>query len=88
MFERILTFKENFYLSYNLYNIALLSECPKERPTGKCIGNLTCNYGEECCCSKCHPSLVATCLEGQWGSFFTDACMGAGPDGSGCGNNN
>jgi len=65
-------------------NTCQTGECPKESPTGKCIGNLTCNYGEECCCGKCHPSLVATCKGGQWQSFFTDACMAAGPNDSWC----
>jgi len=65
-------------LSYNFYNVTLLSDCPKESPTWPyepCIGNLTCNYGEECCCGKCHPSLVATCSQGQWRSYSTDACF-------------
>jgi len=59
-------------------NTCQTGECPKESPTWPyepCIGNLTCNYGEECCCGKCHPSYVATCSEGQWWVMVTDACM-------------
>ena len=58
----------------------ILLECPKQQPDmwGKCSGNITCTYGEECCCGKCHPSLEMMCDEGKWTSFYTDACMGAG----------
>ena len=69
----------NFYIfsSNEFIIVSLLSECPKESPTGKCIGNKRCEYGEECCCGKCHPSFVSTCLDGQWLSFYTDACRNA-----------
>ena len=69
------------------YNVALFSECPKEEPTGKCFGNLTCNYGKVCCCGECHPSLIAKCSNGQWSLLSLDGCADAGQDGSGCGSN-
>jgi len=51
------------------------STCPASQPTqGECVGPLRCEYGQECCCGKCHPSLVSECINGMWASMFTDAC--------------
>lgn len=36
---------------------------------------VVCEYGTECCCGECHPSLVCTCGGGQFGCFATDACL-------------
>ena len=37
---------------------------------------LACEYGEECCCGRCSPSLVCECEEdGTFSCFFTDACL-------------
>ena len=66
----------------------MLSECPKKEPKGKCSGNLTCTYGEVCCCGKCYNTVITECEDGQWMTVIMDACMHVGPDGSGCGNNN
>ena len=56
--------------------------CPQELPESwtSCVGEMTCNYGEECCCGECHPSLIATCvMDGnggkKWLMTYTDACM-------------
>jgi len=68
----------------------LKSECPTEWPNifeqlnEKCFGDLTCEYGEECCCGKCYPSFVSKCMNRRWVSSYTDACLGAGS--FGCGN--
>lgn len=52
--------------------------CPSEPPIGVdpvCASGLECDYGQECCCGECHPSIVCNCLNGQWGCYYTDACM-------------
>lgn len=50
--------------------------CPEEPMLqGKCIAPLRCEYGQECCCGQCFPSLVCNCLDGTWGCYATDACM-------------
>ena len=51
--------------------------CPAAAPIGAagCSDGLSCEYGEECCCGDCHPSLVCDCRGGQWGCYYTDACM-------------
>jgi len=59
--------------------IATISQdsiCPASQPTqGACSGSLRCEYGQLCCCGKCHPSMIAECRNGEWISHFTDACM-------------
>ena len=45
--------------------------------SGRCSGNLTCNYGEECCNGECHPAIVSSCVQGEWISLATDACLDA-----------
>merc|ERR1719285_185080 len=59
--------------------IATISQdsiCPVSQPTqGACSGSLRCEYGQLCCCGKCHPSMIAECRNGEWISHFTDACM-------------
>ncbi len=60
------------------------STCPSIPPdTGdSCVGfenNLTCEFGEECCCGQCFPSLICECSGGQWGCFFSDACLAPCP---------
>jgi hypothetical protein len=54
-------------------------KCPAEAPIGApptCEAGLHCEYGQECCCGKCHPSLVCECQGGGgWGCYYTDACM-------------
>jgi len=53
-------------------------ECPQDPPKGfgeKCAGDARCEYGEECCCGNCYPSEVYMCADGEWVSYFTDACM-------------
>lgn len=64
-------------------NTEVLTECPEdsevffgtgERPTA--AKDLRCEYGEECCCGECHPSLVCHADAGQqFGCYATDACM-------------
>ena len=54
--------------------------CPAEAPLGieACDGELSCEYGEECCCGECYPSLICNCTDGRWGCYFTDACLHPG----------
>ena len=54
--------------------------CPAEAPVGVagCEGPAHCEYGEECCCGECHPSLVCDCEGGSWACYNTDACLIAG----------
>lgn len=63
-------------------NTEPLSECPEdsdvffagERPTAAV--DLACEYGEECCCGECHPSLVCNADAGKTVQcYYTDACM-------------
>jgi hypothetical protein len=53
--------------------------CPAEPSIGfddpSCEAGATCEYGEECCCGVCHPSIVCNCMGGGWGCYYTDACM-------------
>ena len=53
--------------------------CPAEPPIGiadaSCDAGTTCEYGQECCCDECHPSIVCDCMNGGWGCYYTDACM-------------
>lgn len=55
------------------------STCPTEMPAlgSPCSEGLRCEYGQECCCGACYPSMVLTCGEGAWVGFHTDACLGA-----------
>lgn len=54
--------------------------CPAEAPigVGVCGEPTTCEYGEECCCGQCYPSLVCSCGAAGWSCYATDACMIAG----------
>eukprot|EP00492_Amphilonche_elongata_P004131 TRINITY_DN4512_c0_g1_i1.p1 TRINITY_DN4512_c0_g1~~TRINITY_DN4512_c0_g1_i1.p1 ORF type:complete len:112 (-),score=11.48 TRINITY_DN4512_c0_g1_i1:111-446(-) len=54
--------------------------CPIDPPLGDmmCTGDMRCEYGRECCCGNCFPSLVVTCDLGKWVSMYTDACLGGG----------
>lgn len=62
------------------------AQCPSEapNPNGTCTtAGLSCNFGQECCCGKCNPSLVCQCTGATWACYYTDACMmgpGACPD--------
>merc|ERR1711974_373656 len=58
-------------------------DCPKNQPA---LGSLcavpasvSCSYGSECCCGKCHPSFIARCYlangRRSWGGSYTDACL-------------
>jgi len=55
--------------------------CPAEEPSlgARCSlpESVNCEYGEECCCGKCSPSLVLTCSGGSWLGYYTDACLAA-----------
>lgn len=54
--------------------------CPAEAPLSFDVpcsqDDLECNYGEECCCGECHPSVRSVCRGGTWASLYTDACIG------------
>lgn len=55
--------------------------CPATPPIGQsgtCTGIPTCEYGQECCCGKCSPSIVCQCGQsGTWACMYTDFCLGA-----------
>lgn len=55
------------------------AECPAEpRASGLCASvGMSCEYGEECCCGKCHPSQIAKCTAEGWSLMHTDACLGS-----------
>lgn len=50
--------------------------CAAAQPGGKCASDgEKCEIGQECCCGKCHPSMVCSCAGGTWACYYTDACM-------------
>jgi len=51
--------------------------CPTQfRLSAPCTEKgLTCEYGKECCCGVCSPSIIATCNGDEWQGMYTDACM-------------
>lgn len=52
--------------------------CPSVAPTpgGACsVAGPACNFGQECCCGKCYPSMVCQCSGSSWLCYATDACM-------------
>jgi hypothetical protein len=57
------------------------SACPNDAPTPnpdpvQCAGSGHCEYGQECCCGDCFPSILCECTEqGVWGCYYTEACM-------------
>ena len=80
--------KVTFYkLSFQPLKISIISylaetperpECPKDfRILEKCNypQNVECTTGQECCCGKCHPSMIALCSGGKWMGYYTHACM-------------
>lgn len=64
------------------------SSCPAEPPVGgDCSAGeeaLECEWGEECCCGECYPSMVCSCTNGSWACMATDACMRPSCVGSPC----
>lgn len=57
----------------------LASACPSDSPMGMqdggCLTGQRCEYGQECCCGECAPSLVCECFGGAWGCHNTDFCL-------------
>lgn len=55
--------------------------CPEARPVpGAACGvpeELSCTFGEECCCGACYPELSCGCRGGLWACFYLDRCLGA-----------
>merc|ERR1719284_2288889 len=54
--------------------------CPKDpEETCKLRFPLECRYGQECCCGKCHSSIIKTCVPeaGAWITLYTEACLSA-----------
>jgi len=53
--------------------------CPVNEPAlGRSCSissSVTCSYGNECCCGRCHPSFKSQCIDGRWSGYYTDACM-------------
>lgn len=54
-----------------------LGRCPAEAPISQTCADegLRCEYGTECCCGQCYPSLVCECQGGHFGCYYTDACL-------------
>jgi hypothetical protein len=60
--------------------------CPGSQPTSgdACPDNtLSCDYGEECCCGACYPSVSCFCSDFNWACLATDACLAPGCGGAG-----
>jgi len=53
--------------------------CPQEPfPEANVVAgvDLSCDYGQECCCGSCYPSIGCTANAGEsFGCFYTDACL-------------
>lgn len=57
---------------------ATSASCPAEAPIGTqetCASDTRCEYGIECCCGNCYPSIVCQCADDTWACHATDACM-------------
>lgn len=58
---------------------AVVDACPAEAfpdPAISAARSLTCEYGQECCCGQCYPSVVCEAEAGEgFGCFYTDACL-------------
>lgn len=58
-----------------------METCPETADaamSGPCdayVDELTCEYGEICCCDECFSMQVSSCMEGSWMTYMTDACM-------------
>jgi len=54
-----------------------IDACPTQfRLSASCTQKgLNCEYGKECCCGVCSPSIIATCNGDEWQGMYTDACM-------------
>lgn len=66
-------------MAFPAVNAGCSPECPEENPgvAGNCVfcPNLKCEYGEETCCGKTHPSMIVSCDIGELRAFSTDACF-------------
>ncbi len=66
---------------FSRYGLATVAApmCPESaEPNEACSGEgLRCQFGQECCCGTCYPSLDCTCAGGTWACAATDACLGA-----------
>ena len=54
--------------------------CPpgEPEPGSDCdVEGARCEYGSETCCGVTYPSFVCECQAGNFGCYYTDACMGA-----------
>jgi len=65
--------------------------CPERDPFGTtcdpALNTMSCDYGEECCCGSCSPSLVCDCSDtGEWTCYNTDACNIGSCEGRACEN--
>ncbi|TNF28238.1 MAG: hypothetical protein EP329_18235 [Deltaproteobacteria bacterium] len=64
----------------------VVGACPASEPLGDSCATdgLHCDYGQECCCGQCYPSISCTCAGGTWACLATDACFSPScPDGGG-----
>lgn len=57
----------------------VLSACPAEPPLAGpgphlCTGTFSCEYGQECCCQDCKPSIECYCNGSQLQCAYTDPC--------------
>ena len=77
-FCNTLTCQDGTWIWMEIFPDPACEQCPAEAPIGEegCHAGLHCEWGEECCCGECHPSLVCDCVDGgMWGCYYTDACM-------------
>lgn len=50
--------------------------CPVQPPMmGSCFGTMKCDYGQDCCCGDCFPSMVFVCEDAKWEAMYSDACL-------------
>ncbi len=50
--------------------------CPSVQPKAgaACAAELTCDYGQACCCGTCLPTATCACVDGAWTCEATGAC--------------
>ena len=55
-----------------------IDSCPPSPPSTELVArvDLRCEYGEECCCGSCRPSMICSALAGEeLGCFYSDWCL-------------
>jgi hypothetical protein len=67
------------FSKYGLLRTLPPEQCPAAAPIGESCSaeGLSCEYGQECCCGDCGPSISCQCSGGGWACLNTDRCLGA-----------